>query len=97
MFGGDDGYYAKEIFEIKDRHPGFRNEILSYDAHSNLWKVVDYIPVDHKRDSVTNPHNSVYAPVTTPLVLWHDKIVVAGGEARPGVRSNRVLVATPKE
>jgi N-acetylneuraminic acid mutarotase len=96
LFGGDDGYYAQKIPELKDRHPGFRNEILSYDATGNKWSVADYIPVDHKRDSVANPHNSIYAPVTTPLVIWHNKIVIAGGEARPGVRSNRVLVAIPK-
>lgn len=97
LFGGDDGSYAKQTFVIKDRHPGFRNEILSYDVYNNTWKVADRIPVDHKQDSATNPHNSVYAPVTTPLVIWHNKIVLAGGEARPGVRSNRVLVASAKK
>jgi len=97
LFGGDDGSYAKQILEMKDRHPGFRNEILSYDVYDNTWKLADHIPVDHKQDSAANPHNSVYAPVTTPLVIWHNKIVLAGGEARPGVRSNRVLVASAKK
>ena len=97
LFGGDDGYYAKKIFEIKDLHPGFRNEVLSYDVAGDKWSVTDHIPVIHKTDSAFNPHNSVYAPVTTPLVIWDHKIVIAGGEARPGVRSNRVLIATPKK
>ena len=97
LFGGDDGHFAENVFEIKDLHPGFRNEILGYDVHNNEWTVADHIPVFHKKDSASNPHNSIYAPVTTPLVRWGDKIVIAGGEARPGVRSNRVLIARLKK
>ena len=95
LFGGDDGFNGQKIFELKDLHPGFRNEILSYDPAKNKWNVADHILVHHRKDSAANPHNSVYAPVTTPLVIWQNKIVLAGGEARPGVRSNRVLMATP--
>ena len=97
LFGGDDGANAQKTSELKDLHPGFRNEILSYDAANDKWSVADRIPVVHRKDSAANPHSSVYSPVTTPLVIWDDKIVIAGGEARPGVRSNRVLVATPKK
>jgi N-acetylneuraminic acid mutarotase len=97
LFGGDDGSYAQKISELKDLHPGFRNEILRYNAKKDEWSVVDQIPVVHRKDSAANPHNSIYSHVTKPFVIWHNKIVLAGGEARPGVRSNRVLVAIPKK
>jgi N-acetylneuraminic acid mutarotase len=95
LFGGDDGALASQVFTLKDKHPGFRNDILAYSLSSGKWSEYDKIPVDKKTDSTTNPHNSTYAPVTTPLVIWHNKIVIAGGEARPGVRSKMVLIAEP--
>lgn len=93
--GGDDGSNAFRNNELKDAHPGFRNEILAYNTASGSWSVAGTIPVDKKPDAETNPHGSVYAPVTTPLVIWEGKLVIAGGEARPAVRSNRVLMAEP--
>lgn len=96
LFGGDDGLNALKITELKDTHPGFRNEILSYNTITNSWSVAGKIPVDKKADSAANPHNSLYAPVTTPLVIWNNNVVIAGGEARPAVRSNKVLIAKPQ-
>ena len=96
LFGGDDGLNALKISELKDTHPGFRNDILSYNTITNSWSVAGIIPINKKADSVANPHNSLYAPVTTPLVIWNNNIVIAGGEARPAVRSNRVLIAKPQ-
>jgi solute:Na+ symporter, SSS family len=96
LFGGDDGANASRVAELKDEHPGFRNEILAYNAITNVWSVMGTIPLDKKKDAVTNPHASTYAPVTTPLVVWNNDIVLAGGEARPAVRSNKVLLATPQ-
>jgi len=95
LFGGDDGVNASRIFELRDQHPGFRNEILSYDGRHDAWKIAGIIPVDKRADRASNPHASTYAPVTTPLVIWNGAVVLAGGEARPGVRSNRVLMAQP--
>lgn len=95
LLGGDDGSYAARTAELKDAHPGFRNDILCYHTRNDQWTVAGTIPVDKKPDTVTNPHGSVYAPVTTPLVVWRGKIILAGGEARPAVRSSRVLVAEP--
>ncbi|HTF31364.1 MAG TPA: sodium:solute symporter, partial [Flavitalea sp.] len=78
-------------------HPGFRKEILSYNSITDTWSVAGNIPVDRKSDAETNPHASVYAPVTTPLVVWNGQIIIAGGEARPAVRTNKVLVGSPKQ
>ncbi|MCH5720072.1 hypothetical protein [Niabella hibiscisoli] len=46
--------------------------------------------------SENNPGASTWAPVTTPLIVWDGKIILPQGEARPGVRTNRVLVASPQ-
>lgn len=97
LFGGDDGALAAKTAELKDAHPGFRNEILAYNTITNAWSVMGAIPVEKKSDAESNPHGSVYAPVTTPLVTWNNSIVIAGGEARPAVRTNKVLIATPRQ
>lgn len=92
IFGGDDGRNAIKVSELMDRHPGFRNEILCYDIISDLWNIVGTMPVDLKKDAVSNPGNSIYSPVTTPLVIWNNAILIPGGEARPAVRSNKMLL-----
>lgn len=97
LFGGDDGSNASKVSELKDAHPGFRNEILAYNTITNAWSTMGALAVDKKPDAITNPHGSVYAPVTTPLVTWNNNIVLAGGEARPAVRSNKVLMASPHQ
>ncbi len=95
LFGGDDGTNASRVTELKDGHPGFRDEILAYNTITNTWSAAGRIPVDKKKDAATNPHASVYAPVTTPLVTWNGNIVITAGEARPAVRSNKMLIAKP--
>lgn len=97
LFGGDDGENASRVSELKDAHPGFRNEILAYNTITNSWSVSEKMPADKKSDAAKNPSASVYAPVTTPLVTWNNKIIIAGGEARPAVRSNKVLMAIPQQ
>ncbi len=95
IFGGDDGQLASQVSVLKDEHPGFSNDIIAYNSITDSWSVAGRMPADKKKDSVSNPHGSLYAPVTTPLLVWNNNIVIAGGEARPGVRSNKVLVASP--
>ena len=97
LFGGDDGLNAPNVATLKDTHPGFRNEILAYNTITDSWSVTGKMPADVKADAETNPHGSIYAPVTTPLVVWDNNIVIAGGEARPAVRSNKVLMATAQQ
>ena len=97
LFGGDDGLHAAKVAELKDQHPGFRKEVLAYNTITDSWSVIDRIPVVRNTDSANNPHGSVYAPVTTPLVLWKGQLILAGGEARPAVRSKKVLMASPQQ
>jgi hypothetical protein len=57
-------------------HTGFRREVLSYDTKTDHWSQQGSLPK---------------ALVTTPAVIWDGRIIVPGGEARPGVRSTTVL------
>lgn len=97
VFGGDDGALASQALALQDNHPGFRKEVLGYNAITDRWSVMGNIPADRKPDAAVDPHGSVYAPVTTPLVVWEGRVVLPGGEARPAVRTNKVLMATPKQ
>lgn len=95
IFGGDDGKDAARATTLKEKHPGFSKKILQYQINKNSWSVAGEIYTDKKTDFVTNPNHSIWAPVTTPLVIWKDKVVLAGGEVRPGTRTPNVIVAKP--
>jgi SSS family transporter len=82
LFGGSDGSRADQTFVLKDKHPGFRREILAYHTITDTWTPMGEVPL---------------AFVTTTLVQRDDEIIVASGEVRPGVRSPRVLRAVPKK
>ena len=97
LFGGDDGVNASKVAELKDEHPGFRNDVLAYNTITDSWSVMDQMAVKKNSDAATNPHGSMYAPVTTPLVVWNNQVVLAGGEARPAVRTNKVIIASPHQ
>lgn len=92
VFGGDDGILGDQAAALRDRHPGFRHDILSYDAGSDSWNEVGEVLTDRQADPENNPHASTWAPVTTPLVAWKGQVVLPMGEVRPGVRTNRVLM-----
>lgn len=62
-------------FEPKARHPGFPRRLMTYDSKTDRWEEAGALP---------------FSLVTTPSVEWRGKIVIAGGEARPGKRSPEV-------
>ena len=95
VFGGDDGVLASRPVALRENHPGFSQEILSYNISEDTWTQAGRVHVAIKPDAALNPTESRWAPVTTPLVLWHDNIVLPNGEVRPGTRTNRVLTANP--
>lgn len=80
IFGGSDGLLDARVQELKDAHPGFHREVLSYDVRKNSWKVVSQMPV---------------SLVTTGAVKLGDDIIIPGGEDRPGHRNPRVLRYAP--
>jgi len=78
VFGGDDGELASRMWELKEKHPGFRRDVLAYHTITDTWAVVDSLPL---------------GLVTTTACSWRDLAVLPGGEDRPGHRSPRVLAA----
>lgn len=56
-------------------HPGFSRDVLAYHTITDTWAVLDSLP---------------FSLVTTSSVSWGNRVIVAGGEARPGVRSTEV-------
>jgi sialidase-1 len=78
IFGGDNGENATRVQEFKDRHPGFRRDLLVYDTAADRWQSLpDLLPV---------------SLVTTNAVRWGDAMVIPGGEDRPAHRSPSVLM-----
>jgi len=75
VLGGDDGANVTRIFELKEKHPGFRRDALAYDTMRNTWARIGDMPM---------------CQVTSSAVLWGDEIIIPSGEVRPGVRSPKV-------
>lgn len=80
VFGGSDGKLDARVQELKDAHPGFHREVLSYDTRRDAWRVVGQMPV---------------SLVTTNAVKLGRDIIIPGGEDRPGHRNPRVLKFAP--
>lgn len=95
IYGGDDGKLASQAAVLKDKHPGFSRNILAYNTDLNSWNIAGQIWTDKKADAESNPNESQWAPVTTPLVVWNGNIIIPGGEVRPAVRTTQVLQASP--
>ncbi len=72
---------ANVNFEPKEKHPGFPRSILVFDVKTQTWSQAGEVP---------------FSLVTTNAVRWQDRIVIPGGEARPGVRSPQVWSGTIK-
>jgi len=85
ILGGDDGQLAGQVRELKEKHPGFTKSILAYHTLTDTWAEMGSMPIGY---------------VTTQAVFWNKRIVVPGGEDRPGHRGSRVLageVVSPKK
>lgn len=76
IFGGDDGENAHRVQELKERHPGFCKDVLSLDTRTGAWSRAETMPT---------------GLVTTNIVRWGERLVIPGGEDRPGHRSTQVL------
>jgi len=96
IFGGDDGVMAPKAAELKANHPGFSDQILSYNSVNNTWALAGKMATDKKIDAAEHPNNSIWAPVTTTFVLWGNMLVFPNGEVRPAVRTPRITAAEPK-
>ncbi len=82
VFGGDDGSRAEQNAILKDKHPGFRTEILTYNTKKDEWTISGNVFTDLQPNPENNPLASTWAPVTTPLVVWNHTIIIP--QERPG-------------
>ncbi|MHC4130897.1 MAG: sodium:solute symporter family protein [Planctomycetota bacterium] len=85
ILGGDDGSLFHQADVLKDEHPGFPKEALSYHTITDTWTSAGPMPANH---------------VTTTAVRWgpdtvNDLIIIPSGEIRPRVRSPKVWQITP--
>ena len=78
LFSGSDGHDVDKIREVKDKYQ-FTNKILSYNTITNTWTEAGEMPC---------------GVVNTNALMWSDRIVIPGGELRPGERTPGVLCAT---
>ncbi len=76
ILGGDDGANAARVWELKDRHPGFSRDVWAYHTITDTWTRAGTLPA---------------GLVTTHAVWWKGRVVIPGGEDRPGHRSAKVL------
>jgi N-acetylneuraminic acid mutarotase len=95
IFGGDDGKYAPVASQLKEKHPGFSTDILSYYPALDWWCREGSIFTKKNVDADKEPNESIWAPVTTCMVVWKGLVVFPGGEVRPATRTPRVLMARP--
>ncbi len=93
--GGDDGRLAQEAATLQSRHPGFSNQVWSYNVITDTWAAMGTIPIDKKSDAEENPNGSTWPVVTTASVNWNGQFVIPGGEVRPATRTPRVLATQP--
>jgi N-acetylneuraminic acid mutarotase len=66
---------GKQVDTRPTEHRGFPREVLAYDTATDKWSTPGEMP---------------FSLVTTTTVVWHGRVVVPGGEIRPGTRSNQV-------
>ena len=69
--------------KLVTNHPGFYNGILLYNTLTNEWSKIGELPF--------LPH------VTTPAVLWDQKIILSNGEIKTGIRTPHVMLGTIKK
>ena len=80
VLGGAEGSLFFKTNELKDAHPGFPKEALTYHTITDTWASAGSMPANH---------------VTTTAVKWGNKIIIPSGEVRPRVRSAKIWSVTP--
>lgn len=66
---------GSQVTVSPDEHQGFPREVWAYQTTRNEWRRVGEIPL---------------GLVTTSAIVWQGRVVVTGGEKRPGTRSTEV-------
>ena len=84
VVGGADGEGLKKIVadpEFAKNHPGFPKRAWAYHTITDTWIDAGPLPSNH---------------VTTPAVKWGEDLILASGEVKPRVRTQKVWRLTPE-
>ncbi|MDC0263468.1 sodium/solute symporter [Verrucomicrobia bacterium] len=81
VLGGADGSLFFKADDLKDAHPGFPKEALTYHTITDTWTSAGTMPANH---------------VTTTALKWGSRIIIPSGEVRPRVRSPKIWSITPE-
>lgn len=93
LLGGDDGMIASKGAVLKEAHPGFTRNILHFNPYSETWTLFSSLPSITCYKSLAR---ELLPPVTTPSVQWQGRIVIPGGEIKPGFRTSQVIAGSFK-
>jgi SSS family solute:Na+ symporter len=77
LFSGSDGHDADKAIDMKDDYHMVK-DVLAYHTITNTWIKLDNIPI---------------GVAGATAIRWKGKLMLVGGELRPGVRSNGIQVA----
>jgi N-acetylneuraminic acid mutarotase len=76
VFSGSDGHDVNQISELKYSYR-FSKDVLAYNTVKDTWRIIGEMP---------------YGVVNTSVVPWQGKLIIAGGEIHPSVRTPEILV-----
>ncbi len=94
FLSGDDGRFFGQ--DLKYQHPGFPAETFAYDVRTDRWSQATPFPKAIPQNTGSRHNLGAWPPVTTGVVRWRDRFVIASGEIRPAVRSPNVYSARVK-
>ncbi|NIP55207.1 MAG: sodium/solute symporter, partial [Phycisphaerae bacterium] len=95
FLSGDDGENFFRAVELKDKHPGFGPDLFVYNTITDTWTKMGEFPKNIPGDLGKHRNAGTWPPVTTTITKWKGRYVVPTGEARPGIRTPKVLWAKP--
>lgn len=78
IFGGSDGHDADKAIALKDSYQLVK-DIMAYHTITNTWATAGNLP---------------YGLVGTGIIKLGDKIMLVGGELRPGVRTDLIVTGS---
>lgn len=81
VLGGADGSLFFKADDLKDAHPGFPKQALTYHTITDTWTSAGPMPANH---------------VTTTALKWGNRIIIPSGEVRPRVRSPKIWSIAPE-
>ncbi|MBT3202130.1 MAG: sodium transporter, partial [Phycisphaerales bacterium] len=81
----------KKKNDLYTNHPGFSRDILAYHTITDTWRTIGKFAESDISAMTAGSH------VTTTAVKWGEDIIIPSGEVRPGVRSPKIWIISPRK